>query len=346
MGRHTYGLTRDTRGIWHCDFTVNGKRLQRSSRTDNKAAAQEWAAQLAARYWRETQLGEAPDISWGEAVAAWFVAKGRDGKRDLANDADKARQFVGLGPRLIRSLTSAELNRMLERLQTDRKWSNATRNRHRSFVLGVIGWAERQGYAVPALSLDRRQEPPGRIRWITREEAARLLGELPVHLRRMARFALSTGLRQANVTGLLWSRVDLDRRQAWVHPEAAKAGKLIAVPLNATAIAVLEEARDCPDHGSKVYCFTYQGEPVQQPANHAWLKAVARAGLEDYHWHDMRHTWATWHLMGDPERGIAPTPLAVLQKLGGWADIKMVLRYAHVTEEHAAQYANATEMVA
>src|SRR6185503_1999730 len=70
-------------------------------------------------------------------------------------------------------------------------------------------------------------EPKRRIRWLTREEADRLIGALPEHLAAMARFSLETGLRRANVTGLLWSQVDLARRTAWVHADQAKARKAI-----------------------------------------------------------------------------------------------------------------------
>ncbi len=65
------------------------------------------------------------------------------------------------------------------------------------------------------------KEPKRRVRYLTREEAARLLAELPLHLRDMAAFTLQCGLRAANVTGLRWSAVDLDRRLAWVHPDEA-----------------------------------------------------------------------------------------------------------------------------
>jgi excisionase family DNA binding protein len=79
-------------------------------------------------------------------------------------------------------------------------------------------------------------EPRRRIRWITREEADRLLAELPEHLRAMARFSLETGVRNSNVTGLQWSQVDLRRRCAWVHPDQAKGRKAIAVPRSTAAI--------------------------------------------------------------------------------------------------------------
>src|SRR5581483_11189080 len=74
-------------------------------------------------------------------------------------------------------------------------------------------------------------EPTRRVRWLTRDQAEKLIEALPMHLRAMVRFSLETGLRKSNVTGLKWSQVDLVARKAWIHPDQAKARKAIAVPL-------------------------------------------------------------------------------------------------------------------
>jgi integrase len=58
------------------------------------------------------------------------------------------------------------------------------------------------------------KEPTGHIRFLTREEAGRLLAQLPVHLADMAAFSLATGLRAANVIGLEWSQIDEERKLA------------------------------------------------------------------------------------------------------------------------------------
>ena len=79
--------------------------------------------------------------------------------------------------------------------------------------------------------------------------------------------------------------------------------------------------------------FTYAGETVTRANNHAWRKALVRAGIENFRWHDLRHTWASWHV----QQG---TPLHVLQELGGWSEYEMVRRYAHLSVEHLAEYAD------
>jgi len=158
------------------------------------------------------------------------------------------------------------------------------------------------------------------------------LRERPSHLQDMATFTLATGLRAANVTGLTWEQVDLSRKLAWIHPDQAKARKAIAVPLNDTAMHVVRAQRG--KHPVRV--FTYEGQPIKQVSTAAWYKALKRAGIADFRWHDLRHTWASWHVQGG-------TPLFALQELARWETEKMVRRYAHLAAEHLAVYASNTE---
>jgi len=176
------------------------------------------------------------------------------------------------------------------------------------------------------------KEPTRRIRFLTHAQAAALLGELPDHLKDIVSFALATGLRAANITGLTWEQVDLALRQAWVHQDPAKARRAISVPFNKSALEVV--IRQQGKHPA--YVFTYEGNPVKQVSTLAWYKALRRAGIERFRFHDLRHTWASWHVQNG-------TPLHVLQELGGWETPAMVRRYAHLAAEHLAAYAGRVE---
>jgi len=79
--------------------------------------------------------------------------------------------------------------------------------------------------------------------------------------------------------------------------------------------------------------FSYQGKSITQVNTKAWYAALERAGIQDFRWHDLRHTWASWHV----QQG---TPLYALQELGGWESPEMVRRYAHYSAEHLAPYAD------
>lgn len=121
----------------------------------------------------------------------------------------------------------------------------------------------------------------------------------------------------------------MQRKVAWIHPDQAKAKKAIGIPLNAEAIDVIR--KQIGQHSTHVFC--YLGNPVKKAGGNAWKKALKRAGIKDFRWHDLRHTWASWHVQSG-------TPLNILQELGGWSSYDMVLRYAHLAPEHLAQYAS------
>ncbi|MEY3289896.1 MAG: hypothetical protein RLZZ419_2138 [Pseudomonadota bacterium] len=154
------------------------------------------------------------------------------------------------------------------------------------------------------------------------------MGELPEHLEAMAQFTLATGLRESNVTGLQWFQLDMQRHCAWIHAGQAKAEKAIAVPLGAEAMEVIRA--QFGKH--ELYVFTYKNEPVTRANNHAWRKALKRADIKAFSWHDLRHTWASWYVQNG-------TPIEVLKVLGGWSDLKMVMRYAHLSSENLQEYA-------
>jgi integrase len=75
--------------------------------------------------------------------------------------------------------------------------------------------------------------------------------------------------------------------------------------------------RQAGKHAVRV--FTCEGQPVEQVSTKAWYKALKRAGISSFRWHDLRHTWASWHIQNG-------TPLRVLQELGGWETASMVRR--------------------
>ena len=87
--------------------------------------------------------------------------------------------------------------------------------------------------------------------------AERLIQACPPHLAALLRFALATGLRASEITGLEWNRVDLARHTAWLNQ--TKNGTSRGLPLNVDAVAILQEQLgQHPD-----FCFTYFGKPIR-----------------------------------------------------------------------------------
>ena len=308
----------------------NGTRIRRSAGTKDKRLAQEYHDRLKVELWQVHKLGDKPRYTWQEAVVRWSQEK--DYKADSPKDLSK---FVWLDKFLGHCLL-ADINRdLIDRIaQTKRRESSAsTANRYLALVRAILRsarddweWVDK----IPRVKLF--PEPKRRIRWITEQEAARLIRELPPHLAVMAAFSLSTGLRQSNVSYLRWDQIDLERCIAWIHADQSKSRKAIAVPLNSDAMKVLVDQQG--KHPE--YVFVYRGRPVDRTTTKAWYAALERADIRDFRWHDLRHTWASWHV----QRG---TSLQELQELGGWATFDMVLRYAHLAADHLKSAASNVE---
>jgi len=317
----------DSRIWWAAIRLPDGGRVCRSSGTANRQEAQEWLDHMRADLWRIHRLGERPTYPWQEAVVRWCKEKAH--KATALEDRAKFRWLDGyLRGRLLHTITRDEIQAIGE--AKARESSRATANRYLGLVRAVLKraagpwqWIEK----APAVTL--YPEAKRRVRWLTKEEVIRLLQALPPHQRQLARFALATGLRQANVLGMRWPNVDLERRTAWVHADEAKGGTAIGVPLNDEAIAVLREeiGKHCD------YVFTFRRRPLANANTKAWKNALRRAGIEHFRWHDLRHVWATWHLM-------AGTTLGELQELGAWKSEAMVRRYAHFAPEQMRKAAD------
>lgn len=320
---------------WYVRFTApSGKRICCSTRTENRKLAQEFEVRLKEREWRKHYTGHV-DHSWEDAVITYS-----QGKEVSAWHLRILHKYCA--GRLLKDLGDVRDRVVNDRLADG--VSNATVNRTLEVFRAVMNAAARRGWCK-APYVEMLPEPKGRVRWLTHEEAYRLLKELPEHLRRMVRFALATGLREENICSLEWSRVDLQRRVAWVDAVDTKNDEPHHVPLNQEAVEVI---RECLGHHIR-WVFTYEGwrwrkiggkrvrvyerDRVANINTRAWRQALKRAGIENFRVHDLRHTWASWHVQNG-------TPLPVLQKLGGWKTLSMVMKYAHLGNSHVAEYAD------
>lgn len=327
--------------IWWIDITANGRRLQRSTGTENKQQAQEFHDRLKTELWEQKRLGTKPRRTWQEAVIRYTEEKA--GKTSLNSDLSHFRwldpylsdkYLDEINKDLIAELTKArKLPYSIPRAKgPDRKIepTPATVNRTLEIIRCVLRLARDEWEwidHIPKIKL--LKEPTRRVSWIKREKAEELLAALPHHSSELMRFSLETGLRRSNVTHLEWAQVDLERHTAWIHPDQAKAEEAIPVPLSDNAVAILSRWKDKHEK----YVFVFEGKPVVQTSTATWRRACASVGLIGFRWHDLRHTWASWHAQDG-------TPLHVLQELGGWKSAEMVRRYAHLSTVHLADFVN------
>ena len=358
---------------WYCDFaTPGGKRIKKSLGTSDRKQAQELHDKLKAEQWRIEQVGDFPDYTYEEACLRWLEEKAD--KKSIEDD----KNFIAFwleyfeGVRLkditenaIYKIISKMTNKHAENcwrrkadtakrkgkevpLFTAKPVTTATKARYLSFIKALLRAAEREWKWIeksPVIKIPSIRDR--RVRWLEPVEAKRLIDECPEPLKSVVRFALSTGLRRSNILNLEWQQIDMQRKVAWIYPEDSKSGKAIGVALNDTACRVLRS--QIGRHHKWVFVHTEpsyrnDGTPVaavrkmRTDSNTAWRAALKRAGIDDFRFHDLRHTWASWLI----QSGV---PLSVLQEMGGWESIEMVRRYAHLAPNHLTEHAKQIDAI-
>jgi integrase len=313
-------------GIWWLRFTApDGREIRQTTRTADKRQAQELHDRRKAELWRQIQLGERPRRTWQDAVVRWLEE--HQDRKKLAEVKAIFRQIDPiLGPLALDQITPDTLAMVTAYLRPGLKPLSV--NSKLSKIRAVLNAACRWEWIAKAPRVILLPVTDRRTRFLTREEADRLLRELPAHVAAMARLSLATGLREHNICGLEWAQIDFERRVLWIHADQSKTRRLITIPLNTDAVVILRG-----QHGQHPrWVFTWRDKPLSRANRRGWQAALRRAGLTGVRWHDLRHTWASWHVQ-------AGTPLAVLKELGGWASLDMVLRYAHLAPGHLAEHA-------
>lgn len=354
-------------GVWHCDFvSPSGKRIRRSLETSDKRQAQELHDQLKAEAWRVEKLGDYPSVTFDDACLRWLQEK--EHKKSLDDDKTKIEYFLEFfSGRLLSSITETDILKatsgMINRKHKEvweikaasakkkgskiapykpKPATQATKDRYLAFLRSLFRAAVNDWKWIgKSPTIKVRQKKEIRVRWLTKEEATTLIQCMPDVMKPVVMFALATGLRRSNILNLEWTQIDLQRKVAWIHPEDTKGGKAIGVALNETACRVLR--MQIGKHQQYVFVHTEawhraDGSPTEKVRkmrvddNTAWSTGLRRAGITNFRFHDLRHTWASWLVQ-------AGVPLTALQEMGGWESIEMVQRYAHLAPNHLVEHA-------
>lgn len=331
---------RGSANYW-CRFRIGNREVRQSCGTSVRQDAEDFEEKLRARIWREVKLGERSYL-WEQAVDRWL--KDSSNRPATKKRAETILEWFAepMGGLPLTAVTpeviSAAVDALLaQKTPSGKPISRSTANRYLAVLRAVLNHAVEKNWIksapkVPLLKLEER-EP----RWLTREQFAALLAELPEHLKAPAQFAVLTGLRLGNVQGLVWGRVNLDQGHVWIPASTAKGRKAIGVPLPPEAVELLRSVERVEGQ-DRVFLYRRVGKggkvtvvPMGNPKR-AFGQAVKRAGLAPFRWHDLRHTWASWMI----QDGV---PAYVVQHLGGWASGQMVSRYAHLDSAHLKTWA-------
>lgn len=242
------------------------------------------------------------------------------------------------GGRLAESITPQEIERWFSAAGTPRKrdgkpsgvrWKPATINRYKALLSMVYrqGIKNRRVTVNPAKEVERRTENNTRDRYLLGPEEASLrktiLESYPEHLPEVE-IALHTGMRRGEQYQCEWSWVDLDRRVLTIP--RSKHGEKRRVYLNDDAAAAFQLLWRFSEGKGKVFGHLYNSS--RTIGARGWFNvALSAAGIVNFHWHDLRHTFASRLVMSGVD-------IRTVQELMGHKTIQVTLRYAHLAPAH------------
>jgi integrase len=252
----------------------------------------------------------------------WYESHDR---RDVRNFKGRMKIIlVDFGDRVADDIKPSDIDTWLGA----HKWAPATKNRYKN-VFGKtykIALADGKVTSNPARMVEQRAENNARIRFLSDDEEKRLRAviskKFPIHMPEFD-VALNTGMRKSEQFSLEWPQVSLGRKR--IRLDKTKNGSSREIPLNKTCLKVFEALYAIRPHNGRIFQSKY-GRDLNDPR--AWFElAVAEAKVQNFRWHDLRHTFISRLVMKDVN-------LRTVQELAGHKTISMTTRYAHLAPEH------------
>ena len=300
---------------WYVKLKHRGRLIRKSTGETSKRRAEAVQKQLRQQL---QALRKRSAHTFEDAAIRWIEEKQH--KRSLETDAMIIRWFrPHLAHLFLSEITRAKVEDLRQLLLAGH--SKSTVNRYFALLRSILKicrddweWVDK----IPKIPMwPKKTRAP---RFLTLEQFSLLETELPSHLSAPAWFSVSTGLRTTAIQKLQWNWISRDGVR--FPPEVMKNAQWLTIPLSLTAWHVIAECYSESDSTTLVFV-NHVGKPWAGAfTKAAWRKAIKRAGLEGVTFHDLRHTWASWHA----QKG---TPMDIIQKLGGWSTYEAMQIYAH-----------------
>jgi site-specific recombinase XerD len=321
-------------GMWWIDFrdSLNGRHREKIGRRAE-------AAQAYNRRLEEVRTGKYANrvqgkISFGELAREALEAK-RIRLAPLSYETDLGRLNLllpELGAVPAADLAPELLEKIFGRMRSEQNLSGSTVNRYRSLLSSIYSFAVRTGrlQANPLARVKRFKENASRVRYLKNDEEILLRAVIkstcPEREPELD-LALFTGMRRGEQFKLKWADVDLERGILTVNGKTGQR-HIVVNSRAAAAIERLKSETNGPNGDTKYVCSETTDDSKRD--NRRWLENAAnKAGLDNFHWHDLRHTFASRLVM-------AGVDIRTVQELMGHKSIVMTMRYAHLSPDHRA----------
>ncbi len=329
MGLYKRGST------WWMRFSLQGTQIRRSTETSDKKLAEriyhKVLGELATGKWLESEPAEEKTV--GELFSRYLEEHSKPNKSRASYVRDKgilARIENEFGTDVVLAEVSASAISDYKARRREAEATPGTINKELGLLRHVFEMAliwewidENPAVRIPKEKVKNRME-----RWLTHEEEERLRKVCPEWLRDMVVFAMNTGFRQGEILSLTWNQVDWTRKEGptilfWDQKNSGRD----TVPINPSAVSILKKKSSIRRLGCDLVFHTSNGTKyLARNVHEAFVSACKTAKVENFRFHDLRHTFATRLVH-------AGVDLYTVQRLGRWRSLSMVMRYAHHSVE-------------
>ncbi|MCR4320966.1 MAG: tyrosine-type recombinase/integrase [Candidatus Brocadiaceae bacterium] len=314
-------------GVWWTCIRYEDKKVQKSLETDDRRLAQAIEAKIRA----EIAEGKFFDKPVGQSktfkdMMEKFMQEhapkvSKNMQKSYASSLKHLATFWGnsklsdIKPKLISEYKVLRKNKGIKPSTINRELAMLSK----AFNLAVKEWEWIRDN--PVSRVPKEKENNERDRWLNAEDEKRLLENSLSWLKDIIIFDLNTGLRQDELLSLQWSRVDLFRKIIII--QESKNGKPRTIPLNQIVLDILMEKSKIRNLKSDLVFLSNMSTKIDRHnLRRAFNIALDKTGIQNFHFHDLRHTFATRLA----QRGI---DIYKISKLLGHQDIRMTQRYSH-----------------
>jgi integrase len=318
-------------GKWYLDFTHRGRRVRKFGGFTKDQAKVALAKERLDR--RDIELGlkkpPAEDVTFSAFADEYIELYAKPNKKSWRGDENILEglkdYFKGDS---LKSITAEKIQRFVAERRVEKSKNNghtispSTVNRALALLKTLFAKAVEWGRIEtnPAARVKKLKEPNGRERFLTHEEAHRLLAAASPDFRPILIVALGTGMRRGEILSLRWT--DLDLVRGIITITAQKNGKTDKIPISGT---VAEALGGVSRRGEFVFWNEETGTHLKDVKT-AFRATCARAKITDVRFHDLRHTAFSW-------MDQAGVKITTIQKIARHASIEMTRRYIHERPE-------------
>jgi len=260
-----------------------------------------------------------------DRALAWYVSHRPKSVRSATTHLTAFKD--SLGDRVAAELTPRDVD---EWISSHTEWSPATMNRYKTTLSRALQVALVSGHLQRNVArlVTSRKEDNSRVRWLTDGEETKLLKTMSPELTDIVLFAMDTGARKGEQFSLTWDSISFKRRAILLTK--TKNGSDREIPMTDRCFEILERLhKDKSETHNRVFQARWTDAPLKNPRK-AFDLAVQKAGIKDFHYHDLRHTFASRLVM-------VGVDLYTVSKLLGHSSIGTTQRYSHLSQERLAQ---------